>query len=302
MVNAGDATAVAAIVGSGDSILAEARAGWRDVERRERLGRWDRFDLASLTKPWVATLALRLEGALPLATTLGEVWPATPKRWRRRSLESLLRHRSGLPAWWPLYRLVRDPVRAGERLLATEERAPIPTYSDVGYLLYARAAEAVLGRPAEALLENRVTRPLGIKTVSVDPDPRRAVYCALDNGREVELAKELRIAVAHRGPVDRGIVQDGNARFLGGLAGHAGLFGSAYAVWRLGTEWLEPERLLSMVQVRRGLAGAGHYRLGWWRRDPRRRRVLVLLAHRAAIDTDLDRWRARFHRLAVGRN
>ncbi|HXO41788.1 MAG TPA: serine hydrolase, partial [Thermoanaerobaculia bacterium] len=77
--------------------------------------------------------------------------------------------------------------------------------------------------------------------------------------------------------------QDGNARFLAGLAapaapgpamsgvlwGFAGLFGTAAALWTLGAEWLEPRLLLHREDVAAALAGGGPFALGWWRRRSR---------------------------------
>jgi CubicO group peptidase (beta-lactamase class C family) len=122
--------------------------------------------------------------------------------------------------------------------------------------------------------------------------------------------------------------QDGNARFLmkrGGLTGHAGLFGTARDLWKLGAEWAAPRRLLKQEAVAKALTGRP-FLLGWWRRtlrgsagpalppgsfghtgftggslwiDPTRQRVLVLLAHRTSPGDDFNRWRRRFHALAA---
>ncbi len=168
--------------------------------------------------------------------------------------------------------------------------------------------------------------PLGLSTVETHPDPERsAAVRGLGNEREVELAAALGVAVARRPGPPPGVPQDGNARHLGGLPGHAGLFAPADAVWRLAVEWLRPRRLLAPEATAAALAGRGPYRLGWWRPtaaraatrglsprsfghhgftggsvwiDPDRELIAVLLAHRTAVAIDLDPWRRRFHALA----
>jgi CubicO group peptidase (beta-lactamase class C family) len=96
--------------------------GWRGggEGRLQPLAASRRFDLASLTKPFVATLALVLDasGELPLGTRLGEVFAGVHPGLARRSLEALLRHRSGLAAWTPLRARADGPEGALRWLLA----------------------------------------------------------------------------------------------------------------------------------------------------------------------------------------
>ena len=324
----------------------EARVEWTDRSGRRRTllaaaarreGRAspdERFDLASLTKPFVATLALVLEGSgeLPLATRLGDLFPAASHPLARLDLESLLRHRSGLAAWAPLPQLAHDRSSALARLLDGRWLAtPGERYSDLGFILWSRAAEQATGLPLDELLRERVLAPLDLERVEPSPCQSIAdvVSCPLDNRREVELAAALGVTLAPTGPPAKGVVQDGNARFLsqgGGLAGHAGLFADVDSVVALAREWLNPRRLLTPSLVERALAGRGEYALGWARRrlagsagpalsaeafghtgftggsvwiDPRQRLVAVLLGHRSTLDVDLNRWRRRFHRLAA---
>lgn len=288
-----------------------------------------RFDLASITKPVVATLALVLDrrGELPLRTPVEEIWPAAVG-FERRTLADLLRHRSGLQAWTPLWRRCRG--RAGvERLLLSGEvgGAPRPLYSDLGYILWGLAAEKRLGRPLAALLRDRVLAPLHLESVSGPPGDRPDVAaCELGNDHERALAVAQGIALAPRAGVLRGTPHDGNARFLGGVCGHAGLFGAAADLGRFGAEWLRPKKLLRREEVERSLTGRGPYALGWFRRrargsagpalgrrafglpgfpgvslwiDPDTELVAVLLAHRRRGAPGLNPWRRRFHALAA---
>ncbi len=292
-----------------------------------------RFDLASLTKPFTAALALVLaaEGTLPLATRLREVWPAAHPRLGRKTLEDLLRHRSGLQAWAPLYHLCRSRAEVlalllgGERLGARAE-----TYSDLGYLLWGLAAEEVTGRPLAALLRSRVLDPLGLAGVAMSPgDGADLAVSSMDTGKEVGLAARQGLTVALQPPPAPGRPQDGNARYLIGLPGfgpvlgHAGLFGTAHDLHVLAAEWLAPGRLLSPLQVTAAWTGGRSFALGWWRRtlrgsagpalprssvghtgfagnsvwvDRERRRVSILLATRIDPRCDMNRWRRRFHR------
>ena len=97
------------------------------------------------------------------------------------------------------------------------------TYSDLGYILWGFAAEDRLGSPLSQLLQERVFAPLGIVNMAPSPGPRPDVaQCRLPNDREIELARAQGIGVAPVAQAPHGTVQDGNARFLGGMAGHGG--------------------------------------------------------------------------------
>ncbi len=325
-------TAAVAVVGDARGIRRHASVGRtrRVGGRAVRPG--DRFDLASLTKPFTASLALSLDqrGLLPLETRIGEIWGAkAAPRLADRTLESLLRHRSGMRSWSPLYRRARTADGALRHLLSEEILATRrERYGDPDYILWALAAEHALGRPLEELFGRYLLRPLGLGGVGPQPGDRATVVeCRLGNEREVELAAVQGVPVRVIPGPGVGAVQDGNARFLGGLAGHAGLFGSALDLWRLANEWLAPGPALSARSVERALTGGRRFTLGWTRRtlhgsggpalgpesfgqigftggslwiEPRRGAIMILLAHRTSVDSDLGPWRRRFHRLVLG--
>lgn len=287
------------------------------------------FDLASLTKPWTATLALWLDARreLPLATRLGDVWPQADGALATIELEELLWHRAGFARWRPLYALCRSPEEVRERLLAgewlqsTEVGArPPEEYSDLDYLLWSLTAERATGRLYRDLVAE-LAAELGVADLVAAGSRaavERGVECPLSTGREVELAAELDLEIEPLPPPARGQVQDGNARFLGGSAGHAGLFASLAAMAALVREWQAPGRLLPASAVERALRPDGHYALGWFRSgetaagrvaggaafghdgftggsvwiEPEAGRAMVMLAHRASLGVDLSAARA----------
>jgi CubicO group peptidase (beta-lactamase class C family) len=334
---AGISTCAVALAGTADRILWEEVAGEARPSVLAQLT--TRFDYASLTKPFTATLALVLdtEGVLPLATRIGEVWPEAHRKLARKSLSDLLRHRSGLAAWTPLYHRCRSLQEILDLLLGGELLgARAGTYSDLDYILWGLAAERWTGERLDRLLRSRVLDPLGLS--SVEPFPGEQPDLAesrMDTGKESDLATRQGISIEPLPPPPLGWPQDGNARFLlpllggpGRLAGHAGLFGGAQDLWTLAAEWLAPRRLLQPEGVAAALGGGGPYALGWQRRtlrgsagralspssfgltgfagnsvwtDPEKGRIFVLLSSRIDPRSDINRWRRRFHSLAVKR-
>jgi CubicO group peptidase (beta-lactamase class C family) len=300
-----------------------------------------RFDYASLTKPFVATLALTLDakGVLPLSTRIGDLWPQAHQALARRPLSDLLRHRSGLAGWTPLYERCRSVEDAMELIVRGGSESDLVgartgTYSDLGYILWGRTAEIATATPLAELLRSRVLKPLGLATIEPTPpgDWADLAESHMGTGMEMKLAAKQGFIISDLGPPRAGNPQDGNARFLiglgagGGVCGHAGLFGGIRDLWRLAVEWLTPGRLLKPEGVAAALAGGGPFALGWWRRtlrnsagralpptafgitgfagnsfwiDPDGRRVFVMLGSRRDPLSDVNRWRRRFNTAAA---
>jgi CubicO group peptidase (beta-lactamase class C family) len=338
MVAAGAVSSAVALRGTATEVEWEGAAG--EARPGVPAEPATRFDYASLTKPLAATLALVLDasGELPLALAIREVWPQAHARFARRPLSDLLRHRSGLAGWAPLYHLCREPGEA-EALIAGGGKdgdllgARAGTYSDLGFILWGKSAERATGQPLAGLLRARVLAPLGATGVEASPGERPDLAASsMGTGQEVRLGARQGLTVPDLGAPPLGRPQDGNGRFLNGIgevSGHAGLFGGARDLWRLGAEWLAPGRVLTAEGVAAALSGGGGggpFALGWWRRtlhgsagealtpaafghtgfagnsfwiDPQRGRVLVLLGSRTDPFLDMDRWRRRFHKVAT---
>jgi CubicO group peptidase (beta-lactamase class C family) len=338
MVAAGVASAAVGLVATADEVVWEGAVG----EARDGVPAdiATRFDYASLTKPFMATLALVLDagGVLPLAIRIGDLWAQAHPALARRPLSDLLRHRSGLAAWTPIYSRCRSVEEAVELIVAGGQHGELlgaraGTYSDLGYILWGRAAEIATGESLAALLESRVLAPLGLVSVESTPgDQPDIARSHMGTGQEVTLAAKQGFVVPDLGAPPVGTLQDGNGRFLTGLGvgdgvcGHAGLFGDARDLWRLGVEWLAPGRLLKPEGVTAALAGGGPFALGWWRRilrgsagpalpptafghtgfagnsfwiDPEGRRIFVMLASRCDPAADMNHWRRRFNSAAA---
>ena len=184
------------------------------------------FDLASLTK--LATTALLLsfvrERELKLDTPLRELVPDF--RGGRKddvTLFHVLTHTGGLKWWLPLYqeaRSIEEAVwRAAQEPLAQD--VGTYTYSDLGYVMLTAGLATAGGGPFDRLVRDRVSGPLEAETLTYLP--KEPLRCA---------ATELDVTF-DRGRI-RGSVHDENAHAMGGVAGHAGLFGTAADVAAIG--------------------------------------------------------------------
>lgn len=336
----GAVSAVEALIAGPREISWRHAAGYR--LGGEPLAPGARFDAASLTKPWTATLALALDarGELPLDTALRELYAAAGAWIGEATLEDLLRHRSGIAAWTALGarlgKRLSDARELSDFLLSEslwmqtgQDRRELATYSDLGYILWGLAAEKATGRSLADLLDLHVTVPLGLAPLGAlagHPPPEEIVECRLDNGREVELAAEQGLKLSRQAPFLRGVPQDGNARALGRLCGHAGLFVTAEEMLALALEWQRPDCLLTGEAVERALAGDGPYALGWARQsadgssgpamardafghtgftggslwiERARQRCVLVLAHRLSARLDMNPIRREIHRLAA---
>lgn len=210
------------------------------------------YDLASLTKPLVTALLailLERERKLSLGTSLGSVFSELRGGpYADASLRDAALHRARFPAWAALYlsgATREDYVRAiAAAAPAAEPGATL--YSDLGYLLLGFAVERAGGAALDRLFEERVARPLGLARCGFPGRSARFAEAAATergNGYERRLAGDGADPERFRTGVIRGAVHDGNAWGLGGVAGHAGLFGTAADVARIASALLEPRRL-----------------------------------------------------------
>ncbi|WP_224982486.1 serine hydrolase domain-containing protein [Geomonas agri] len=197
------------------------------------------FDVASLTKVIATTPAvikLLDEGRISLTDPLSKWYPefaGTDKG--NITILHLMTHTSGL-----------SDVMVGQggsveglvRKVAAERFRGAGTgfeYADINFILLGELVHRVTGERLDKFCREQIYEPLGTRDTSFLPSR---------DGNDI----------APTSGTQGGVVQDENARRLGGVAGHAGLFSSAYDLARyarliLGRGTLDGTRILSEQAV-----------------------------------------------------
>ncbi|MBI5508130.1 MAG: serine hydrolase [Deltaproteobacteria bacterium] len=211
------------------------------------------FDLASLTKPLgtgLATLVLASQNRIDLNASVAKTIPELKDpRFQAITIDMLLEHTAGFPAFrsfWQDLLQEEEKKAESERTLGTRKAVPYfrkaladctlehapgtkTVYSDIGFMLLALIVEGICGKPLDVFLARDVYRLLGLQDdlffVRLDDEHTRS-----------RLRKRTFVATEEcqwRKKVLQGEVHDPNAWGMGGVAGHAGLFGTVDAVWTL---------------------------------------------------------------------
>ena len=239
------------------------RLGWTTTSRAV-VPEESIYDLASLTKVIATTTAAMIlydEGKLDLKAPVQRYLPEfTGVGKELVSIEHLLTHRSGLPPGRQLWKTARTPAEAKAQVLETRLQQPagrLYNYSDLGPDVLGWVVERISGQSLDAFTEERIFAPLGMD----------------DTGFRPSTALLSRIAPTEvtppRGYPVRGEVADEAAFALGGVAGHAGLFGTAtdlavFAQMMLNGGEYNGTRLVREETVRKFIAPvADHRALGW---------------------------------------
>lgn len=216
------------------------------------------YDLASLTKILSTTTLAALavgDGSVALETPVPEPWSqACPGA----TLADLLEHCSGLAAHREYFAEVQpfDADAVVAQVVQTPAEYPLrerAVYSDLGFIILGAWLERLHDRPLREVFRDRIAYPLGL----VGEDPTALDYREI-NRLGLPFVHERYIAPTEvydpglfaGGPPSylpvrdnrlcaHGEVHDDNAYVMGGTAGHAGLFGTAQAVFDVGRAWWE---------------------------------------------------------------
>jgi CubicO group peptidase (beta-lactamase class C family) len=210
------------------------------------------YDFASLTKPLVTGfLSARLieSAELNLDNPIAGYLPEFDRPDKHViTANHLLTHTSGLPAWRPIYIIADGRKDAAIEAIAKEPLVYEPgervVYSDLGFIVLGFILQKLTGLTFVELAQRHVFSPLDLQRTFFNPaSAMQTEVAACENGNQYErdmcehdpaLAKYS----SWRTGGIWGEVHDGNAHFLGGAAGHAGLFSTAGEALRIANQFI----------------------------------------------------------------
>jgi CubicO group peptidase (beta-lactamase class C family) len=215
---------VALLVSRGGKVVLETYAGAHTYDPHSvPVTAETTYDLASLTKVMVTTpLCMKLfeAGKLGLDEPIGDVIPeftGDEGRPERVTFRHLLAHSSGLPAHRKYYEHAHHADQVLQQVFATlleADPGERVEYSDIGFILLGVAVERLMGAKLDELARREIFSALG---VTCSYGPLTHVHHVVPTLEAVDF-RDRRIC---------GQVNDENTWVMGGVAGHAGLFGSA---------------------------------------------------------------------------
>jgi len=214
------------------------------------------YDAASLTKIFATTLAimkLQEEGKIQLRKKISHYLPelkGTPAG--KLPVRKLLLHEGGMPATIPFFKdyfdssgnitdnkmishdsgnsdllsiakgiHVKKEIKGS--ILKTISKTAVTKpgnylYSDIDFILLGMIAERITGQSLDTYVENNFYKPMGLSSIGFLPLKRHKAKAVMPTQFDSIFRKQLL----------HGFVHDPAAAMMGGVAGHAGLFGTAY--------------------------------------------------------------------------
>ena len=213
------------------------------------------YDLASLTKPLATVTSILLlvqAGKLELDAAVGGILTELKESpIGAATLRDLLCHRSGLPGWRPLYERLHaegvawgsaDPEVVRQTVLRLVSAEPLAyelgqqhLYSDLGFILLGMAVERASGLLLDEYFDVAVMQPLGGQSLYFNRTAKASRPPSTRFGGSIAATEWD----DWRKRLLKGEVHDENAAAMGGVAGHAGLFGTAQGVLAVSGAWLK---------------------------------------------------------------
>ncbi|MGC2238155.1 MAG: serine hydrolase domain-containing protein [Pyrinomonadaceae bacterium] len=215
------------------------------------------YDLASLTKVLVTGLLcakLIESGEINLADKVSTYFDKFDTNDKREiTIENLLTHNSGFPAWKPFY-LITNFKSEIPNIIASEKLENPPNskvvYSDLNFLILTALLEKIYAKSLDEIARDEIFAPLNLEdTFFNPPENLRERIAASEKGNEFE--KQTCIELGYLKPFAaadgsdkfrkyqiRGEVHDGNCYFMNGVSGHAGLFSTAEETFKIAQQFL----------------------------------------------------------------
>lgn len=355
-IDANDFPSAVYLVAEKGEIVFQDALGYAVIEPEKIEAKTDTiYDLASLTKPLVTGLLIGkmvAEGEIDFNDLAYRYLPEFKTEDKRViTLQRLLLHTSGLAAWKPFYfdAIDRDDILNFiadlPKDLAEDEKV---VYSDLNFTVLMFVLERCLKRRIDRAAHEEIFVELGLRdTLFNPPDELKPRIAASEKGNDYERLTCTELGYLNRDDEEAGKkfrdyqiwgeVHDGNAWFMGGAAGHAGLFSTAEEVFKLATQFLAstttvllpetcelfytnftrdlnearslafqlaltPESTAGSLMPRESFGHLGFTGTSLWI-DPFKERIFILLTNRTHAHphpfVNINSVRRRFHDLAV---
>lgn len=238
--------------------------GYYTYENKQKVTNQSLYDLASVTKV-ASTLPIALKlydaGMIRLEGHLGNYLSRLKGGNKEQlNLKNIMTHRAGLKAFIPFGNKVQTPSGWNPKILSTTSSQDYPVqvaaglfaeknysdsirkmidesevdtnlrylYSDLGMYYLKEVEESLLQKPVEKLADDLFFKKLGCPTLGFNPLTRFPAEQIVPTEYDVSFRKQL----------VQGYVHDPMAALMGGVGGHAGLFGNANDVGKLFTLFL----------------------------------------------------------------
>jgi len=241
------------LIARNGNVIYRKAFGYSDYLRTQPVKKDDLYDLASVTKLAATTLAVMKlydQGLVnldePISKTLKYLETSNKKK---ITIREVMTHQAGLVAWIPFYLKTLKkgypdstlysksfsedfPNRVSDgmylrkdyrqRVLDSIINSPLSTkkeykYSDLGFLLMQQFVEQVTGQSLDRYVNDEFYKPLGLQTLTFHPRDKFPLSRIMPTENDTLFRHQL----------IQGDVHDQAAAILGGVAGHAGLFGTS---------------------------------------------------------------------------
>ncbi len=242
------------LVAKNGKIIYYKSFGYHTYDNKTPVKNTDLYDLASVTKistSLAAFMKLKGEGKFDVDKTLGEYLPLMQGSNKENlKYRDILTHQARLQAWIPFWKetvkkngkfkwrtfkadsSARFPIRVAQNLYIHRKYAnkiyesikesplnekPGYVYSDLSFILAPLVVERIVEQPFESYLKENIYKPIGATSLTFNPYKHYAPSQVVPTEYEPHFRKQLLHTTVH----------DEGAAMLGGVSGHAGLFGNA---------------------------------------------------------------------------
>ena len=215
------------------------------------------FDMASVTKIFATTISVMKlidEGRLNIEKPLGDYlsWVKGTNK-EKLPVKEILLHQAGLNAFIPFYKETIDPAKGGLAYYTIYSEKPVHShsirvaenmyirndwedtmynrilqsklgpegryvYSDNDFIFLGKVVEAISGKTLDQYVKDEFYDKLNLTSTGFKPRERFPLSRIIPTEQEISFRSQLL----------RGDVHDPGAAMFGGVAGHAGLFSTAY--------------------------------------------------------------------------